>query len=262
MLGLLEGLAAIADLNGPVTEEEVVRAESQLGVRFPKSYRVFLQRYGCGSVDGYEFLGIVSGSVGEGWPGVVWVTKREREWGLPSDFIVVYRSGIGDTYCLDVGRTGPDGEAPVILWLPGAPLDEQCLDPVFESFADLVFDLLDPPPLDLRTVVQTLRSLDEARSIYISPARPWNGSSLVELAYADEGEEPPRRATGLSYFLKVGHAKEAIEALRASRGGREPSEEDRLAAVLHRAEQRRFLPSESPGGGEAASLGDPRPPRP
>jgi hypothetical protein len=256
MIRLIDRSQSISDLNGPVPEDMIHQAEQELGVTFPASYRAFLARYGCGAVGPHEFAGIVNHPVSEGWPDVVWTTKLEREWGLPSGLVEVYLAGTGDAYCLDTGRVTPAGDAPVVFWLPGAPLGQQSLDPVFSSFAELVVALVEPPRLELRRVIDSLPELDDHRTIFISPEQPWDGSSSVVLAYAVDGNPPPDRAAGMTYLLKVGRAKEAIKALRASRGGREASEEDRLAAVLYCAEHGSFLPSEKARGDKTVSIGD------
>lgn len=45
-----------------VSEEEITKAETSLGLKFASDYREYLRAYGLASADGHEFTGIVSSS--------------------------------------------------------------------------------------------------------------------------------------------------------------------------------------------------------
>jgi hypothetical protein len=109
-----------ADLSGKgVSDDEIQGAETQLGVRFPESYRMFLKGHGWGH---FGSLGLIVGlgsDIPEGWePGVdiVKVTTQEREGplSLPDSMLPFYTNGAGDWYAMDCSRL-KDGQAPVVL---------------------------------------------------------------------------------------------------------------------------------------------------
>ena len=130
-MGMRELHAAIAmieregggDFTGIIPEELIERAEQLLGVRFPPTYRHFLHELGCGDIAGAEFYGIASDDLEHGTiPNGIWLTLDERETSHLSDqMVIVGADGTGAYYALDLTRAGPEGEAPVVLWQPGAP---------------------------------------------------------------------------------------------------------------------------------------------
>lgn len=127
---------------GPMPEEKMQAAERQLGVRFPASYRIFVERYGSLLFGSQEFYGLTN-CAADGIPSAVWCTLEERKHGLPESMIVVLDPGIGDViYCIDTSRVGADGEMPVIGWIPGLAVSKQPLRPRFPSFADFILSRL------------------------------------------------------------------------------------------------------------------------
>lgn len=66
------------------TDEEILRAEQQLGVKIPEPYVWFLKEYGSG---GYWFE--ILGYCKNGRPEFVEETLRQRENGLPEGFLVI-----------------------------------------------------------------------------------------------------------------------------------------------------------------------------
>jgi hypothetical protein len=113
---LVEGCKG-ADYAGPFPEELVVRAEDVLGVRFPPSYRRFLQDFGCLSVSSEEIYGIVDEDLLRGpVPNGIWATLDERKkFGLEKQFVILGSTGSGGWYALDTSRADTNGECPVDL---------------------------------------------------------------------------------------------------------------------------------------------------
>ncbi len=66
----------------PPSDEDIQKAEQQLGVEIPESYIWFLKEYGYGGFF-FEFLGCT------GSPSFVQQTLKERDYGLPSNLLVV-----------------------------------------------------------------------------------------------------------------------------------------------------------------------------
>ena len=58
-------------ITGPVSDEVIEKAEKELGLRFPDSYRSFLRNYGEGGVIGVSIIGLE-----EDFAGVVKYTKK------------------------------------------------------------------------------------------------------------------------------------------------------------------------------------------
>jgi hypothetical protein len=109
-----------ADLSGKgASDDEIQGAETQLGVRFPDSYRMFLKEHGWGH---FGSLGLIAGlgsDIPAEWkPGVdiVQITTQEREGPLPLPdcLLPFYTNGAGDWYAMDCSRL-KDGQAPIVF---------------------------------------------------------------------------------------------------------------------------------------------------
>ena len=105
-------------------------AEKALGVEFPPSYRRFLEELGAGSISGSEVYGITDGTFTDSAvPNGIWLGLREREDSLlPAGLVVVSDSGEGDYLAIDARKSDGNGEAPVVLWSPGASVPGQHLE--------------------------------------------------------------------------------------------------------------------------------------
>ena len=127
-----------ADFEGPKSEHLITEAERALGLRFPPTYRTFLARLGCGNIGGLEVFGLLhSDFEHSGIPDAVWVTCRRRvDAGLPQELILVEDVGDGSYCAIDTMQLNERGEAPVIVWMPGADNDRfrQVSDPDFGAF--------------------------------------------------------------------------------------------------------------------------------
>lgn len=125
---------------GPVTDDEITRAENLLSVRFPDSYRYFLKKYGVGNYADVELYGIIHNSVpGDSAPCAVWFTLEERKNPeFPPDFVVLYASGYGPLYCLATSET-VEGDCPVREWnYKKVARDESSL--ISEEFSQFVLN--------------------------------------------------------------------------------------------------------------------------
>ncbi len=91
--------------------------------------------------------------------------------------------------------------------------------------------------MTLREVVGRLEEFEVGMVIYAERVPDWTGSSRAVVAPAGDDRE------GLSYFLEVDLAREAIRVWSAWRGGLEPDEDQRLEAVTHYALHDSFLPA-------------------
>jgi hypothetical protein len=119
-----------ADLLGPVSDRQIARAERELRVTFPPSFRTFLTQFGAGLLFGYEFLGLAE-EPGH-WLDIVQMNRTPRP-GVPRHFLMfLYVSGDCAFY-LDTSRRDALGECAVVVFGPG---DEAI--PVADSFLDFL----------------------------------------------------------------------------------------------------------------------------
>jgi antitoxin YobK len=141
---LIEAHAEEADFEGERPEEMVERAEATLGRAFPPSYRAFVRELGAGDVGGQEFYGIVREDFERsGIPDAIWLTLRHRRSSnLPDSLILVGATGDGCYYALDTTRTDAAGEAPVVVWTPGAFTPEDDHEQVAPSFGSFFADAI------------------------------------------------------------------------------------------------------------------------
>ena len=92
----------------------------------------------------------------------------------------------------------------------------------------------------LRDLVGSLDRLGDDQTLYARP--PWSGDS--EATAAAEGNDPAEQALaeGQSYLLEVSLAREALEAWRNWRGGRDPSADEAVEAVIYCATNDSYQP--------------------
>ncbi len=141
------------EIAGPAPEAAINAAEEALGVTFPPSYRTFLRTFGGIAIPAH--LGIVHDFVGmrasDAAADVVKRTLDARvERKLSENLVVV---GMGAQYqewfCLDVSRTQPNGEAPVLMYdARDNALDQQFYDDfgqMLQEVMGFVADSLEQP---------------------------------------------------------------------------------------------------------------------
>ncbi|MFD2444179.1 SMI1/KNR4 family protein [Bacillus sp. CGMCC 1.16607] len=128
---------------GEINEQTIIDAEYKLKVKFPKSYREFLKKYGLGDIFGQEIYGL--GIDEAGIPNMIWITKELREIeNLPNNLICFYFADDGEYFCLDCSKvqSNNDNNAPVVSYISGLPIKEQPFEIIAENFGDFLFELL------------------------------------------------------------------------------------------------------------------------
>lgn len=142
-LEIIEANQEEADFIGEIDEQTIIDAENKLRVKFPKSYREFLKKYGLGDIFGQEIYGLGTGETGI--PNMIWITKelREKE-NLPNNLICFYFADDGEYFCLDCSkvRSNNDDDAPVVSYISGLPIKEQSFEMIAENFGDFLSELL------------------------------------------------------------------------------------------------------------------------
>jgi cell wall assembly regulator SMI1 len=122
----------------------IQEAESALGIRFPPSYRAFLQAFGAGSVRGREIYGILDGDYQDSAiPDGIWLTLQERQSsGLPESLVIVHSTGDGDYVAIDTSQRRADGENPMVLWSAGSSAADGDLEQVSPDFGTFFLELV------------------------------------------------------------------------------------------------------------------------
>ena len=113
-------------------------------MRFPPSYRAFLDQFGAGSILGREVYGVAPDPEAQGPPNVVWQTLHARRtFGVPPHYIKLVDLDDSSAIALDASAQRQDGEMPVVRIWPGelgADLLDGEVAPDFGSFFDKFVD--------------------------------------------------------------------------------------------------------------------------
>ncbi|MDH6440681.1 hypothetical protein M2158_009222 [Streptomyces sp. SAI-144] len=119
--------------------EIIARAERELGLTFPPSYRLLIEEFGSWDVSSSEFLGIYqTEAAGDVLLGSVAETLDARaEVGMPQELMVVMLDDVWLFAVLDTSQPDEDGEYPVFAWNPGV-LDGGLMEKIADSFGEFV----------------------------------------------------------------------------------------------------------------------------
>ena len=110
------------DFVGPVPNELIDQAETELESKFPPQYRAFISNFGCGGIGSEEFIGL-------GGAEYLNVSKmaarlRNKNRALPKRFLPLWADGFGNYDCIDVRQPTDGGEYAVVRWIHDAPVNE------------------------------------------------------------------------------------------------------------------------------------------
>jgi len=110
----------LLNFSGPTSEDAIRWAEQELGVTFPRTYRVFLRHHGSGRVNYCRVLGLAAQNL---WADVVVVNHMVVPRNLRA-FVMIAES-VDDhnffNFYLDTARPDEYGEYPVMVVGPGTP---------------------------------------------------------------------------------------------------------------------------------------------
>lgn len=136
--------------NGKKSLDLIETAEKFLELKFPPTYRKFLENYGCRGPESVDIFGIVHENFkNSGMPDAIWLTMVEREAGAPSDIIFIASTGYGPYYVLDCSRPDQHGEYPVLIWA-GDDFNRHKMEIVNEDFGAFL--------------LQELQNMDEVKA--------------------------------------------------------------------------------------------------
>lgn len=123
--------------SGPVAESEIAKAETELGLVFPPSYRRFLGRFGASLGNGFEIYGLPPESApGQPpqWSHVVRITLRLRPDCLPKNSVAISDDGMDHVYFLDCSNLRSEGS--IIEWGP-KHLEGKVISASFLDFVEM-----------------------------------------------------------------------------------------------------------------------------
>jgi hypothetical protein len=122
LAALLRAHPGTCNWTGGLSDQDIVRAETELDATFPPSYRRFLALLGSCEADGAEFLGVHrTPACGDVLLGTVSATlDARRDLRFPQHLLVIAYDGMGGLVSLDLSRRDERGENPVVVWDPGA----------------------------------------------------------------------------------------------------------------------------------------------
>ena len=105
----------------PQTDTDIQKAESILSIKFPRSYKDFLSKYGIFisdityiygfkniKFDSYVHSNIISRALDE--------RKINEDPCFPLSFVPIYDLGNGELFCLDTAKLNSEGECPMVCW--------------------------------------------------------------------------------------------------------------------------------------------------
>lgn len=132
----------LMDFVGPRPEARVSAAEQFLGVKFPPDYRRFLLEFGAGGFGSLEIMGIIGDNFEKGKvPNGIWYTVAERRLSqMPIHLIAIYSFGNGELACINTAVLNPEGNSPVVVYVPGLSIPEQPYPLVNQDFGDFLLN--------------------------------------------------------------------------------------------------------------------------
>lgn len=97
---LAELPAELVWLGIPPDSDKIAEAEYALGIKLPDEFLAFVRRFGWGGPEGLTIFGIDANAAvsADTFPSLVRETVRQREFGLPPEFLVIASSGDGGRY--------------------------------------------------------------------------------------------------------------------------------------------------------------------
>ncbi|TXD83453.1 SMI1/KNR4 family protein [Subsaximicrobium wynnwilliamsii] len=141
VLKIIENNIEESDFVGKIKVDIVKKTENILGLKFPKSYRMFIENYGCGDIFGIEIFGIISDPITDVQtiPNVLWITNEFKNKGLPKGYIIISETGDdGSYYTINTNIKNDCDENPIYLWNSFNLKESK----VYDSFGDFLYDFL------------------------------------------------------------------------------------------------------------------------
>lgn len=93
----------------------------------------------------------------------------------------------------------------------------------------------------LREILNNLEQISDELVIYAGKNNDWDIDSPAALLLHEDAVEVDLHLEDLTYFLEIEIAKEVLEVWKEWHGGREPTESERVDAVLYYANNDAYI---------------------
>ncbi|QHA93614.1 SMI1/KNR4 family protein [Bacillus sp. N1-1] len=118
LINFINSNAEPDDFTGGIDIKQIENVQDSLKLKFPESYKWFLNDYGSGGLYGIDILGVAKSNIST----VVIETESYRDLGL-NDNLVVIEDVDEFAYCLDTSKM-ENNECPVVAWNKQGGLDD------------------------------------------------------------------------------------------------------------------------------------------
>ncbi len=119
--------------------KEISQVEKYLGLKLPDSYKWFLETYGSGGMDTFDFFGIESDREDISLYTVVYATDDYRKKGMKKELVVI--QDYGDyVKCIDTSKCNENNESPIVNW---SCYDNGDIDFVSDAFINYFWEILE-----------------------------------------------------------------------------------------------------------------------
>ena len=141
---LIEENEDLSDFVGNTSKDLVDKAEMKLEVKFSKSYKKFLLKFGAGNFGSEEIFGIIKTDFeNSGIPDAVWYTlKQRKDIKIPDNLVIIYFTGGEELFCLDAYKINNDGESPIVSYILGVDEKYQKYEVIAEDFGEFLLDIV------------------------------------------------------------------------------------------------------------------------
>jgi antitoxin YobK len=118
LINFINSNAEPDDFTGGIDIKQIEHVQDTLKVKFPESYKWFLNNYGSGGLYGIDISRVAKSNIST----VVIETESYRDLGL-NDNLVVIEDVDEFAYCLDTSKM-ENNECPVVAWNKQGGLDD------------------------------------------------------------------------------------------------------------------------------------------
>lgn len=137
---LIEENEDLKDDIGGCSHKLIELAEKKLNLKFPRSYKDFLLKFGVLSFGSEEIYGIVREDFDNSRvPDAIWYTLVERrEVKMPEWLLVIYDTGSEELFCLNLNNINDEGEPIVVSFVPGLDIEYQTYEEIAKDFGEFL----------------------------------------------------------------------------------------------------------------------------
>ena len=129
---------------GPKDQKLINSLEIILKIKFPVSYKEFIEKIGMGGPDSLLISGIRTNMEQElASTGLGWSVLNDREnFNIPNHIIILDEIGDGSSYALDLSQMNAENECPVVIWPLNGYEDTPVLEVVAKDFGEFFLNMV------------------------------------------------------------------------------------------------------------------------